>query len=399
MQAIDAGRREYRIPGWLRGLYVLAGLFSSGIGIYIAYLLAQQTKYSALACLGILPLALGIYLLALALRSRLVFDGTRIELYGAFKRQSADFGEVAGFRTLISRNGTYWKLLLKQGRGSITIQPWLGCDELRAWFQQLTDLDEQDRKGMVSKIEQDQELGATPEDRLNALQRTRRWNIALAAMAAIAGAGIFFGAPLWRLTAAAVLALAPTVALYWLNRQPLLFSLGGATRDPRNELSLALLVPAIALPIGAIQANYVSLRALLPAMAVVTLAFFAAFYTLVRSEPRTPRFHVLVVACALFYGSGLILVGDTLLDRGPAATYQVQVVGKHTSGGDWTSYYLDLSPWGPYKGESGLSVSHKTYDSAQPGETVCVELHPGFLHAAWYERSACTAQGVSPATP
>lgn len=399
MQESATGRHEYRMKGWLRGLYLLLGLFSCGMGIFFAGIFSPLPIAGASAVIGIPPLAIGMYLVAMALRSRLVFDGARIEVRGAFSEQSADRCAVEGYRTYTSRNGTYWKLLLKQGRGSITIQNWFNCAELRAWFQQMTDLDEQDRMEMLSEIEQNQELGASPEDRLNALQRAKRWSMGLSVIAVIAAVGLYAGGMQWRLPAAIVLALTPVAALYLLNREPLLFALAGSNRDPRADLNIAPLAAGFGLSVfSGFQTNFVSLMPLLPSTAVVALAFIAGFYMLVRNGPRTPLFHVIVLMCALFFGAGLIATGDTLLDRGQAATYQVQVIGKHINSGRLTFYYLDLNPWGPYTSENPMHVPESDYQAAQLGDVVCLELHPGFLHAAWYERIACTAPWGSPAT-
>jgi hypothetical protein len=397
MQAIDTGRREYMMPGWRKGLYVLIAFSMSGIGIYVACALAQQTKNSALAIMGILPLAPAIYLVALALRSRLVFEGTRIEVRGAFSEQSADFSEVEGCRTLTSRNGTYWKLLLKQGRSSITIENWFNCDELRAWLQQLPDLDERDRQARLIEIERSPELGATPEDRLNTLKRAKRWSLGLLAVAVIAAVGMHAGGKQWQLPGAIVLVLTPVAVLYLINRKPLLFALAKPRRDPRADLIFALLVAAIGLGVDGTQANFVSFVPILPSMVLVALAFTAAFYIAVRKGPRTLGFHVAVINSAMFFGLGLIGAADTLLDRGPAAMYQAQVIGKHITNGKSTFYYLDLNPWGPYTGENHFPVSQSDYQSEQSGDVVCFELHPGFLHAAWYERTACSALWRSPA--
>lgn len=397
MQAIDTGRREYTMPGWRKGLYVLIALSMSGIGIYVLYALVQQTKNSALAIVGILPLAPAIYLVALALRSRLVFEGTRIEVRGAFSERSADFSVLEGCRTITSRNGTSWKLVLNQGRGSITIQNWFNCDEFRAWMQRLPDLDERDRQALLIEIEQSQELGATPEDRLDTLKRAKRWNLGLAAVAVIAAVGMHAGGTQWQLPGAIVLVLTPVAVLYLINRKPLLFALAKPRRDPRADVSIALLAAGIGLGVDSTQANFVSFMPMLPSMVVGALAFIAAFYFAVHKGPRTLGFHAVVIYSAMFFGWGLIGAADTLLDRGPAAMYQAQVIGKHITNGKSTFYYLDLNPWGPYTSENHFPVSQSDYQSEQSGDVVCFELHPGFLHAAWYMPMACSALWRSPA--
>ena len=391
MQTIDSGRHEYRIRGWQRAVYFILGLLLGGVGLFAAGILSQQAQPGAAAIAGIFSLVMGIYLMALVLRSRLVIDGTRIGVRGAFREQSADIGEVEGFRTIATRNGTYWRLQLKQGLGSITIQQWFDCDDLRAWFQQLKDLDEQDRKELLSEIEQDQELGATPEDRLKGLQRAKTLNIGLSAIAVLAAVGLFAGGTRWRLPAAMVLTAAPVAVLYLLSTEPLLYALGKSRRDPRTELSIALLAAAMGFFFSGIQRHFVSLIPLLPSTVLVALAFIAAFCLLGRKGPRTGGFYGVVLMCAGFFSFGLIAAGNTMLDRGQAAPYQAQVLSKHSVKGKSTTYYLDFAAWGPFNGANKVSVPYSVYEAAQPGDAVCFDVYPGALHAAWFERVACQA--------
>src|SRR5512135_922358 len=189
MQGLNAGRHEFQMRAWQRGLYSLLGLLICCAAIVFAWTLGSGGRNGTTLLLAVVPMALGLWLVAAAVRSRLVIDGTRIEVRGAFREQSAELNAVEGFRTISTRNGSYWRLQLKEGRGSITIRKSFDCDDLRAWFQQLTDLDERDRKAVLDAIEQSQELGATPEDRLARLSRARRWNVGLSGVAILAAFG------------------------------------------------------------------------------------------------------------------------------------------------------------------------------------------------------------------
>jgi hypothetical protein len=154
MQVIDMGRREYPLQGFLKTVYFLGGLGFCGFGVFklAQFLPRMKSEVGGMAGLdammiGILlvSVALGLYLILSALRTRLLIDGTRIAVRSAFLERSADFSEVQGFRAISTRNGTVWRIELKQGLGSITIPGGLVGDELRVWFQQLMDLDRQGR--------------------------------------------------------------------------------------------------------------------------------------------------------------------------------------------------------------------------------------------------------------
>jgi hypothetical protein len=385
--------------GWQRALYTLLGLFICGIGVIAAFSLCTQGNSQPSLLLGLFPLAVGAWLLVMALRSRVIIEGTRIEVRGAFREKTADLSEVEGFRTITTRNGSFWKLQLKEARGSLTIQKWFDCDELRAWFQQLTDLDERDRKALLDEIERDQDLGATPEDRLKALQRAKQWNIVLSAIAVLAAIAAFIPDTGWEVPAMVVLALVPAAVLYLLNREPLLYAVGKSKRDPRTELSVALLASGMGLFFGGMRTSFVSWRPLLPTVVAVVLAWLFAFYVFGRKGPRMQAFHVIVILCGASYSAGLMAACDTLPDRAKPADYAAQVINKHVVKGKSETYYLDFGPWGPFDRTNKVSVPYSVYEETTPGDVVCFEVHPGALKAAWFRRVACDEMQHALQTP
>ncbi len=401
MQAIDPGRHEYRLKDVPRRTNLLLGLVFSGSGVFIAWWIWTQT-YSAIFALvlAVMLLGPGLYLLALALRSRLVIDGSRIAMRGAIRERSVDLSEVEGFRTvrMPSATGGYTilKLEMKHGRGTLIIRQWLDCDELRAWLRQLPDLDQRDRQELFTEIQQDRELGATPEERLKKWRRAKWWNIALTAVAIAAAIVASAAGGKWR-WAAIVLALTPPAVLFLLNRQPLLFALTAWQKNPRSNLWIATLVAGMGLTFCGIGTDFVSLTALAPSAVIATLAFILGFYMLGRKRPQDWAFHVLVPLFGISYGFGLMATCDTLLDRAKATTHEVRVASLHTNpAGDSTNYFLDFGPWGPLRSASSVSVSQEEYQATHAGDVVCFQVHPGFLRAAWYERAACAAPSALP---
>ena len=216
------------------------------------FVAAQQSQKAFLPLLAILPSAFGLYLIVLAIRARLVIDSSHIEVRGLFREQSAELNDIEGYRTINTRNGSFWRLQLKQGRGSIKVQKWFDCDDLRTWRQQLTDLDERDRNTLLEEIKHAQDLGATPNERLNALKQANHLNIALSAVAIAAAVVFFFYQGQVRLAAAIILALVPAMVLYLMHKEPLLYTVGKPKRDPRTDLTIAILVSGIGLMMGGI---------------------------------------------------------------------------------------------------------------------------------------------------
>jgi hypothetical protein len=393
MQAIETGRHESGMKGWVKGIYLLGGLFFMGMAIFIVGLVFRQPKTGPMVILGIPGFAIGAYLMTTALRSRLVIDGTRIEVYGAIRQNSADLSEIEGFRILSTRNGKFWKIYLKQGRGSFLIPQWVDCAEFQAWLKQVTDLDEQARKQVLTEIEQNQDLGATPEDRLARLAGAKKVNIGAAVVAIAAALGFGFGAGAVRSTSALVLALIPAGLIYLVHSAPLLYGLFTPKRDPRANLGLAFLVCGIGLIFGNHGVHFVETPRMLEYAALTALLCCAGIYSAVRKNPQFWSLVLGVLFLAGPYAWGVAAAADTVPDKSVGTGYAAQVVSKHVTSGRSTSYYLDLSPWGPEQGKNDVSVSSSIYHKTSIGEQVCLQLHPGLLHVQWYTLVACEGGG------
>lgn len=384
-------RHVYRIKTWLKALYCLMGLFFACIGILTGYM--DNTRHvSGLPAVILLLATLcpGAYMVALAWCSRLVLDGTRIKVRGVFREKTADQSEIEGFRTVSSRNGTYTVLQLKDGRGTISIpSSFEKDDDYRDWFQQIEDLDERDRKKILAEIEQHQDLGATPEERVAALKSAKTLSIGALGLTVAAAAGVNFGSGSLLRASAVVLALAPAAAWYLLQSSPLLYVFFKRKKDPRAALSFLLLVAGFGLLMRMREISFVSMQPLLLLMAVAASAVILGFYSSAQSGAgRGAVFGLLLLGGV--YGYGLVAVADTFFDGTAGVSYSAPVVGKHISSGRSTTYYLRLAPWGPVQSEKDVSVSSVLYAEVTPGTQVCAELHPGTLHAAWYRVRLCS---------
>ncbi len=378
--------------------FLILGLLLIGLGVFGTYALTGTTSKSPFVLPAVLlfPLGFGAYLMLLALRSRVVLDGTRIEVRTPFGAKTADASEVEGYRDISTRNGSFWRLQLKEGRGAFTIQKWFDSPELRAWMQQITDLDERDRKAILDEIEQSQELGATPEERLSALKQARPWNFGLTGVAIAAAICRLFPANPFFLISAVVLALIPLVILYLLRRSPLLFVLGKPKRDPRTDFSFAFIAAGVGLCLGNIGVNFISLSSLFPAILLISLATCAGLLLVSRNTSGPRGAWIVMVMLSGAYGYGLVTSAATLPDHAKPERYSASIVGKHTTIGRSTSYFLDLAPWGPIPDENRLGVSKRLYDAAAVGDLTCLELHQGYLHSPWYRQVECVETGVAP---
>jgi hypothetical protein len=218
MDGFITGQHEIPMSRWQQAFSLGFGVFILVMGVFIAYLVSTQTHKQIPVALVVFPLAMSAYLIAFALRSRLVLDGSHIEVHYAFRERTADRSEIEGYRVVNTRNGSFWQLRLKDGRGTIGIQHSYDCAELRAWLAQLTDLDERDRNVVMDEIRQSPELGATPRERLNALAQAKLWNYVLSAVSIAAAIEFGFASGVWRMVGAAATILTPLVAVILVSR-------------------------------------------------------------------------------------------------------------------------------------------------------------------------------------
>jgi hypothetical protein len=389
----SASRHEYHLKAWQRVLLLLLGAASIAGGAFLATKIFSEQDGAFLAFIMMLFPLLGIYIFAWALRSRLVIDGTRIEVRGALKESAADLSQIEGFRTINTRNGSYTQLELKEGRGTITVsQSFDTDDDYRAYFQQLTDLDARDRDALLAEISQDAELGATPEDRLAALKNAKTLSYAAIAVSIVVAIGANAAPTVYRLPLAVLLALAPVAVLMLMQRSPLLYSFFKKKADPRADVAFVLMISSFGMAFTAADIEFVSIKPMLVLIVPVALVYIAFLYSTARKNNPIAATIMGLLFVSLPYSFGLAVVVNSMADRSKPETYAVPVTGKHETHGKSTTYYLDLAPWGPIPGPNEISVSSSFYSDIQTGDQVCLGLHPGKLRASWYELTECPAQ-------
>ncbi|MFP5229336.1 MAG: hypothetical protein ACLGXA_17125 [Acidobacteriota bacterium] len=381
-----AGRHVYELGTGLRAFYLFLAVFLCGLSVL---LVVRGSGREPLFLVAVGMFGMGLYLGLSALRSQLVIDGTHVEVRGAVRTREFELHQVEGLRTFKNRSGSYRVICLSQGAGTISLQNYGKDESLDRWLAGLKDLDAEDREQLLEKIDQDAELGATPEERRGALRGAKQLSIGVCVVDVLAAAALLFGPEPYRLMALTVAALAPAAAAYLLYRQPMLYALFKSKADPRADLTLVLVISGVGLLLGGSRVNFISYRPLVPYIALAAAASIAMFFPAVRKNPRFGGTLVGLCAMSAFYGWGLAAAADTVADRSAPQTYSAEVVGGHVSHGRSTSYYLELGPWGPAAVATSMSVGRSTYYATQRGEVLCLSLHAGALHVPWYERVSC----------
>ena len=383
-------RHEYKMKAWYRSLLLILGASAVSGGI-VMFVLATKVSGSLLpAVMTILFLGFGIYLILTAQRSRVIIESHRIEVRGAFTDRQAGLNEIEGYRIISSRNGKFTQIYLNNGRSPIMISNLFNHhDGYDSWFQQLRNLDKEDRDTLLERISSEQSLGTNPQERLGALSQAKNYSL-LAFLVAVASAiAANWGVPSLYVPFSLVLALVPVVLAVMMHRAPLLYTLFKRRDDPRAELFYSLIASSFGLLIRARGVHFVSLHSVGVVIALIAIMYLGAFYHAIFDNISFMRTFFALLLFGMLYAYGVVAVTDAVGDQASSTRYVVHVIGKHYTSGRSRSFYLDLEPWGPMQKRNCLGVSKTVYDKAGPGDQICLELRPGRLNAAWYTQVFC----------
>ncbi|HEY2473110.1 MAG TPA: hypothetical protein VGI45_35345 [Terracidiphilus sp.] len=391
-QQIASARHEYQLKGWYRSFLLIMGAPAISGGIVFAFLTSKGSNTALPVLMTGLFLFSGIYLIALAIRSRVVIEGNRLEIRGAFTDRSAELSELRGYRTISSRNGKHTQIYLNNGRKSLTLSNLFDRDStFDTWLRRVPDLDHQDREAILEKISQDPTLGATPQDRLAALSQAKTNSMFALAIAVVSAIAANWGIPALYLAFSVVLALVPIVLAVMLHRAPLLYAVFRRKGDPRAELLYALIVCSFGLLIRARGVRFVTLHSVGLVIGLLILAYMGAFYQSFFESTSPSRTFFALLLFSMLYGYGLVATADAVDDESTSTHYVVHVLGKHYTTGRSRAFYLELEPWGPLQSPNNLGVSQTVYEKAQAGDEICIDLRPGRLNVPWYTQVSCSA--------
>ena len=399
-QAVMLTRREYAMKTWMKMLYAILGL-PLILGSYFA---ATTTAFGPSRLASVIPalffLGGGIYVFAAALRSQLVIDGSRVEVQTAFRERSADLGEIEGYRTIQTRNSSYTQLRLKNGAGTIAVPNIFDVDEdYRRWLAQIPNLDERDRDALLSEIKQSENLGGTPDERMAALATAKTIGI-FATVVAIVFAIASNAAPgFLQVLAGALLALSPLWVLVMIRQSPLLYAIFKRKADPRADLAFVLMATSFGYLFAISGVHLVSIKPLAPLMLAFVVLYCAPVLFVTGGISQLMGRSIALVFFAGLYGYSLSVALNAHLDKEQVSAYRATVTRKYESHGRSTSYVLYLAPWGPFDGTNRVGVSSRVYRNTAIGDSVCLNLHPGALHAAWFEVVDCSSQPEPPMQP
>ena len=392
-EQVNAVRREYTLRTWQKCLYLVLSIASLIVAVSFFKLLAP------IVCLFLVTL--GLFLAALALRSRLTLDGNRIEVRSALRTFAADRNEIEGLRGMSSRNGRWTRLYLAGGRAFSVSDSFAGCDDLDQWLKDVPDLDERDAAKITEQLRSQNvpaELGTEQRD---LFKQAKRWAIILNVAAGCAGgAALLLQATPLNTVLLILLSLFPLLGIFLVRRFPLLFTLFKRKVDPRADIGIFMFWSGIALMVSQNSASnpvhVPDISRLTWWVLLVLAGYVLALIPVAWNNPQRWGSVLGLLFTGGLYGVGLINIANTMPDRSTPQLYRTTISDMYETHGKNASGHLRLAPWGPLASEGDVAVPTRLYQEVNVGDQICIELHAGFLHAPWYILLPCPDAGSNP---
>lgn len=375
------------ILGFPLGIGGLAGVWYFGTGHEVHNL----TQLVIFVGISLAMAVLGFWCGAAALLTKiLVLTKQELQVPGIFRSAVIDRAAIAGYRVLnvqgfnvleveYARPDTNKK---KKAKITMLFKP----DEIfEAWFQGIPNFDAIELAASVQEVERDTQLGRSPEERLDNVDRARKIARVLHVIfLAAAGWAIFYPHPY--LVMFIVVASLPWVALWLCWKYKGSFSIDDPGRNSvRADLTGMLLMPGFSLALRALSDVRLvdATKLLFPSVAglVLMLAVVASVAPVYRTNVVK-----LVLAASLLcaYPAGSIAIANALFDRNRPETYRLQVLKKRYTTGKGASQYFHVPGWGPHADVNEIQVPRELYRQTETGQTICVQHHPGALRLEWY---------------
>lgn len=401
---VSAIRREYRLQTSQKYMKLVMALFYVGCAGFIFRLAKHPAGRDFVLISGSCFLIPGLIMGLSAIRSRLILDGSRIEVGTALRTFIADRSEIEGVRQMKNNYGRWTRVYLRENRGAFNVSAsFTGADKIAEWLKGLPDLDQRDAAELSQQIDnEDSQAATTGAKRVNPLPKAKSWMVILSVAAGLFSFPAIFVtyAPI-RTLLIVVLAILPPIALLMVHLHPLWFTVFKRKADPRADLTAVILFPAIGMIYSCKTdpANLVDAFQLKIWFLLVLTCFVVALLHPVWANPSRWAALLLFTLFGAMYSFGLVNAANSLPDRSASQLYRMQVDRKYQTHGRWASSYLCLAPRGssPYNCHDAEVTPH-IYRASRIGDQVCIQFHWGSLHAEWFNLVPCPDQPSAPSS-
>lgn len=373
--------------GGIISIWGVLGVWYFGTGHEIRTFMQQAVMVG----ISMSAILLGLWCAVGILKARIVLTSRDLQLFGIIRTTVLRRHEIVGYRVRNVQGIDFVELESKlperekhkTTKIGLYFKPDVAFD---AWFHGINNFDALEIEASMREVEEDVELGRTPEDRLGNVKRARKIAGVLQTVSIVFFVvwAIFYPRPYTLVIF--LLVILPWFAMWMCWRYKGAYSIEDSGHNSmRADLTLLLVMPGFLLSLRALQDVN-----LLDATQLILPGFFGLaimLACLLRVAPvyRTKLGKLLLTAVLLFtYPISTMAIANFLLDTAEPVKNRIEVLGKRHTTGRGASQYFRVSAWGPYRGENEIKVPHEMYRQTQVGQTICLQHHPGALHMGWY---------------
>jgi len=382
--------KEYRIAtGWKVFLYIMAPVVT-GLGFWLIYLAIDKADGGAgpellLAGLGLFLIGFMAYSLIDGVKYRLTITEDRIISKGWRKTKELLFSDVREYH----KDDNYLHFLPANDKLSkIKVSKYVERQgEIVAWAStRFINADEERVKREQQEILSNAEFGTTDEERARNLKKAQAVAKVLNGAAIVAGLWAFFYPQPYELVMGACL-LIPVAAIFVLSFYKGLVSLADK-KSAYPSVAAALMFPGFMLTLRAIIdfdiLDYSNLWMLFAFSTVILTFTILKAVNQFNLQKGSFWSKAVVVFFAAAYSYGVCVMANCLPDRGTPEHFAAAVLNKRMTSGKSTTYYLEITSWGPVEEEEEISVTSDQYDYAAVGDSIDVYLMQGTLKVPWF---------------
>lgn len=388
--------KEYKIAkGWAIFIYITAPLL---IALFCWILIMpfvpgmknnmNSNTYWFLAPASIGMIVLMIFGLVDTVKGKFVIDNDKIFLISAFSKRTLMFNEIKGYRVtdkylFIESNN--------ENKKKIKISTYIGkVNEITEWLSNnYSDLDIVQANQEKLEILNNPEFGWTSEQREEKLNKAYKIAKTLNWTGGLIGIWtIFFPNPYeYSIIASIAFPLICVIAVKYFN--------GLIRIDRRNDTAYPTIFWALF-----VTSSGIFLRALLdfnifdytkawaPSI-LIALAYITAL-TIGNKEFKfnKPKDCLIIIGFSIFmfgYGYGSVITLNCLYDKSELETFNATIINKRINSGKSTTYYLELTPWGPQKEIDEVSVSKDLFNKLEKNDEVKIYFLKGKFEIPWFE--------------
>jgi len=386
-------KQEFKLArGWFYFVVIITGLLSIGIpiGAFNIILNASAGSETAFYVMAFLLCeSLFLFLLALAVKNKVVVDEEKIVYTGVFISRTLHIGDIKGFK--VDDNYLYFFPQTKRLK-KIKVSTYFGrFQELILWAKiHCRDLDQEQFEEDQGEILGNENYGDSVDERLNQLAKAKSFTrvytgISLViAFATILFPNLFYEAQI------VLCAIIPLVTVLIPRFSKGLIKLFEKKGSAFPNVTGAFLLPPIALMLRSLtDFTLLDYNALwLPCgivFSLFSLLVFSDAYSKYDFSKPIGYFGVLgVLIISAAYSYGVVGTSNATFDNSVPNLFKAEVLDKRKSSGKTTTYYLELSPWGPQTEIEDVHVSSRVYGYYSVGDTAYVYYSQGLFGVSYF---------------